>query len=88
MPVFFYIDPAMAQDRTCNDVTHITLSYTFFPVPDDEDDARSEAQKDAEGGLKLHGPDGKRLPPGQILPAASGYVLPPHAQSQSKPPPA
>lgn len=29
-PVVFYIDPAIADDPTMNDVTDITLSYTFY----------------------------------------------------------
>jgi cytochrome c oxidase assembly protein subunit 11 len=31
MPVAFYIDPSIADDRNLDDVSEITLSYTFFP---------------------------------------------------------
>lgn len=30
MPVLFYVDPAIEQDRNLNDVKVITLSYSFF----------------------------------------------------------
>jgi hypothetical protein len=46
----------MEDDKRCQDVTHLTLSYTFFPVEDDEEDTRSEAEKDAAmQGVRLHG---------------------------------
>ncbi len=32
MPVLFYVDPKMNEDRNMSDVKTITLSYSFFPA--------------------------------------------------------
>ena len=32
MPVVFYVDPGFAKDPDANDISEITLSYTFYPV--------------------------------------------------------
>lgn len=33
LPVLYFIDPAIVEDRETADVTQITLSYTYFPAP-------------------------------------------------------
>lgn len=32
MPVSFFVDPEMLNDRSARSITQITLSYTFYPV--------------------------------------------------------
>lgn len=46
MPVSFFIDPAMAEDRNARVINEITLSYTFYPV---SDGAKAEAPADEPG---------------------------------------
>lgn len=41
MPVVFFVDPAIAEDRNAGDVTDIVLSYTFFRAEAPEPDRRA-----------------------------------------------
>lgn len=52
MPVLFYVDPAIAEDRNTEDVKIITLSYTFYRHDEEEADnsgARVAKAKDEAG---------------------------------------
>jgi cytochrome c oxidase assembly protein subunit 11 len=46
MPVDYFVDPAILDDPNMADVTTITLSYTFFPMPDAQSQ-RAPAQREA-----------------------------------------
>lgn len=48
MPVSFYVDPAMADDRSMDDVGTITLSYTFFRARSKELDGAVERFQSGE----------------------------------------
>ena len=47
MPVTFYVDPDMLDDREARDTHTITLSYTFHPSPLREDLAALQTRDDA-----------------------------------------
>jgi cytochrome c oxidase assembly protein subunit 11 len=54
MPVYFYVDPAIAENRGLDGMTAITLSYTFFRADDAALDPNTsggyQAAKPAQGG--------------------------------------
>ncbi|MEQ8196337.1 MAG: cytochrome c oxidase assembly protein [Rhodospirillales bacterium] len=47
MPVSFFVDPSLAEDKNAYDLEAITLSYTFFSVPEKKAKEKSK-DKDKE----------------------------------------
>ena len=43
MPVDFYIDPAILDDKDARQIKEVTLSYTFFPVEESVGQSKSES---------------------------------------------
>lgn len=53
MPVFFFIDPEIAQDPQVGYVRAVTLSYTFFQTDVDDDDDEEEEEEEEEEVKKV-----------------------------------
>jgi cytochrome c oxidase assembly protein subunit 11 len=54
MPVSFYIDPAIMQDRDLADVKTITLSYTFYRAESDELQAATDEYININGSKAVN----------------------------------
>ena len=50
MPVIFFVDPDIVNDPLLKDATTITLSYTFFPDEDAEQEITQAPQSQLDGG--------------------------------------
>lgn len=50
MPVSFYVDPRIVDDKDAHKVSQITLSYTFFPVDKPKQAADAARAGDGKGG--------------------------------------
>ena len=67
MPVSFFVDPQIVDDKDARRVTHITLSYTFYPVPAPKPGlAEKPANRacDAAGSAGFNCEPGRQHPPG------------------------
>lgn len=54
MPVYFFVDPAMAEDPNMDDVTSITLSYTFYATQSEALDDALEAFYNSDAPAPRH----------------------------------
>ena len=50
MPVSFYVDPTLVDDKDARKVTQITLSYTFYPVDKPRQAAEGQGRTDKGPG--------------------------------------
>ena len=50
MPVLFFVDPDIVNDPLLKDAPTITLSYTFFPDDDWEEEVSSASPDKIDGG--------------------------------------
>ena len=50
MPVSFYVDPTLVDDKDAKRLSQITLSYTFFPVDKPAKAAEAPRRGDGQGG--------------------------------------
>ena len=61
MPVDYFVDPAILDDPNMADVTTITLSYTFFPMPDAQS-KRTQPNRTQSKRTPAKGTPAKRAP--------------------------
>jgi cytochrome c oxidase assembly protein subunit 11 len=50
MPVSFFVDPSIADDRDADGLSEITLSYTFYPAAGSKGSAAAETREEPRQG--------------------------------------
>ncbi len=53
MPVTFFVDPEIANDKDAKKISQITLSYTFYPMDEDKSAAVAEPAAEEAGKTRL-----------------------------------